>query len=226
MRANLSIRAASTLGLTLSLICTNAQTNYVQMEQVQGSPLNISYRTDSEDKEIDGSPFLIDEWKEIKITKIDGLNLIASEAKYDIYAGFLIARISNQLYSIDSKEISHFIIGDRKFIGSSYDSRSYGFFEVLYKSPKVILLKQYRCSLKKGRPSNGIMEGTNDSYILYVRYYIKKTEENSKPLELKVGRKSLTLKSSKYPQLSNYLRGLNSDFRDESILIEALSNFE
>ncbi|WP_089355646.1 hypothetical protein [Ekhidna lutea] len=204
-----------------------SQRNYVRMDEIQGVPMTITYNLNPNEKNIDGTPFLFEEWKEVKIERVDGLNLLAPEAKYHVESEDLIAKIDDTQFLVDNKrQIKYFYIDDRKFLGSSFGQGYFGFFEVLVDTDKVIFLKKHICRVNRGKPSNGIIKATNDEYKWDVEYYVKKVEENSKPLGLKVNKKSIILKSNKYPELANYLNKIKGKFNDEENLIKVFEEFK
>lgn len=212
--------------LFLFIISAFSQRNYVRMDQIQGVPMTISYNLDPNEREIDGSPYLYDDWKEVKIERVDGINVLAPDAKYHIESEELIAKFEDNVFMVDNKKmIKYFFIEDRMFLASSYGQGYFGFFEVLVNSPKVILLKKHICRIKRGRPSNGITDETKDEFVRDTEYYVKKEEENSKPLILKITKKNIVLKSNRYPELSNYLHDLKGDFREDEKLIEVFEDF-
>ncbi len=214
-----------TILTVITAICS-AQINYVRLDQIQGVPMTITYNLD-EENDIDGSRYYQDEWDEIRVEKVGGLNILIPEGKYDILLDEIIVKQNEAAYLLERKqEVVEFFLQNKRFIGSSYANGNFGFFEVLYEGENVILFKKKVCLIQKGKPSNGITAGVPDKYVLSQDFFIKRQDENNDALKLKVTKRKIILKSNKYLALSDFLEKNKIGYDSDAQLIEAFKDFD
>lgn len=210
----------------LFVTCVNAQNNYIRLDQIQGVPMTITYNLD-EEKDIEGSRYFNDEWKEIRVETIDEVNILIPEGKLDTYIDEIIVKNAGGAFILDRKsEIESFTINDDKFVTSTYVNGQLGYFQELYKGSKVILYKKESCIIQRGKPSNGIVDGTPDRFEKTTDYFVKKVEENSEALKLKVRKRKVLLKNSKMPELSIFLDKSKEGYESDQQLIELFKKYD
>lgn len=212
--------------IAFTSISSSGQTSYLRMESIDGSvPIGIRYNLNDADSPKEGNPFLISEWREIKMKRRDGANYIITKGKYNIWEEALIVKLEDKSFYIkDVKKVEEFIIDGRTFIGTVYNDGIYGFFEILEENEGLYLLKKYFCYIQKGRGSNGISGSQPDKFYQTSKYYVKRVLENNQPLELKVGNR-IKLKASGLEDFKDYLGDLPKIKYAESEIIEAFQNY-
>lgn len=213
-------------GASISL-AANSQKNWVRLDNIGNSPMTITYDLD-EENDVEGSRVLYEDWKEIKVSRNDGMNILIPEGKYDLVLDQVILRQENGgTYQLDNKEeVLSFSIEDQQFVGSIYTGGQYGFFEVLYKGENVILYKKHYCLVVPGKPGNGIVEGTPDKYEPRKDYYVKREAESGEALKLKVTNKKILLKTYKFQELSDFLMKSKGNFREDEAIVNLFKDYD
>ncbi len=142
-----------------------------------GGSLNFNLETTGED--IDGSPYVNDSWEAATIYYANDSQIELPETKFNTQSGDIIFNYENKAYRVpDKKTITNFLIGDRQFIGAFDDKNKYEFYELMQNGTRIALLKKYRCTILKGNPSKGYIEGTNSKYLLKEEFYVKGPNQN------------------------------------------------
>ncbi len=212
--------------LILISFASYSQENYLRVDKIEGATM-MSPFIQNPDQKIEGDAYLHNEWKEIKIERVDGKKLLAPKAKYHIEQEELIVEVEDVLYRINNKtQIRHFQIDDQTFRALFYEQDNFGFFQELVVTSKIILLKKHICNVIKGQDTNGIMAATSDKYSQHkTEYYVQKVVENSEPLLLKVSSKKISIKSDQYPELSEFLDGIKGKFKSDASLVQVFQDF-
>ncbi len=209
-----------------SVYSSFSQNNYIRLDQIQGVPMTITYNL-NEEKEVEGSRYFNDEWAEIRVERIDGINILIPEGKLDSYLNEIIVKNNGSAFILDHKDqVKSFSLNGKRFVTSFYGNGLFGYFEELYNGSNVILYKKEACIIIKGKPSNGITDGTPDKFVKTDDYYVKKVSENSEALKLKVTRKKVLLKNSNLPELSLFLDKSKSGYRSDQDLIDLFKSYD
>lgn len=143
----------------------------------QGGALNFNIEPMGSD--IDGSPYVNDSWDKATIYYANESEVTLEETKFNANSNEIIFNYKNKAYVVpDKKKITNFVIGERQFIGAFDDKNKYDFYELVANGNRMALLKKHRCSILKGDPGKGYIEGTNAKFILKEDYFIKGPNQN------------------------------------------------
>lgn len=208
---------------------TAQQINFVSMGQsVDGVPVMLEYSIEENDYKVEGSPFLVDEWQEIKIQRDNGALFKADRGNYHIYLEELIVSLNGQYQRLhESKQIDWFEIADKKYIRIDDSNTKSSFAELMVDTEKIQLLKVHKCFLQKGKPNQGIIEATPDKYVRLESYMIRSAKDPSLITELKPKGKGAKLRdASNFPALAKYLeKNKKESFKDEANMARVLNEF-
>jgi hypothetical protein len=179
-------------------------------------------REHDEYKDIDGSPFVQDNWVGGEIFFDEGKNYIMDSLKFDIHKDALLFLFERKEYYIPEKiKIDKFSIGELEFI--HLDKPEEGFYEIIMSRDKIELFKKYRCTLIEGKPYNGIVNGTNDKFKINSSYYARNGSGEIAKLVLTKSR-ILSLMSDKQKEVSNFIKENKLKLKKEKDLI-SIFNF-
>jgi len=175
---------------------------------------------------LDGSPFLYEDWQNGTIYFHNGDTIKTIMLRYNVYKNEMQYLNEEKAYAIGCPEnIKEIIIGAHSFIYLNYSDEgkpSKGFFEVLSKGKTNLLLLHYPVIL----PANfniALNSGNkNDQLSLKSKYYLK---SNEIVVEIdKRGKNYISVFAQKEAEIQRYVKDKGLSFRKENDLI-TLTNF-
>ncbi|WP_420578503.1 hypothetical protein [Ekhidna sp.] len=198
-------------------------------QSVDGVPIMMAYDIEAEEEKVEGSPYLYEDWKYFIIKRNNGAEFEAPYGNYHTYLNELIVRLDGKFHRLhDSRQIEYFEVDSVRFVNLSFEgSDEVTFAEQLVDSDKIQVLKKYACIIKRGKPSQGIVEATQDKYIRYEEYYVRSKTDETKICELKVKKRGAKLKDDDvFPNLASFLKEHKKEnFKDDDNLKRILSKF-
>lgn len=167
----------------------------------------IKYRIMPQEEDIEGSPFLMDDWLEANIMNKDSVGIKVDKFNYHTYSQALVFKKNNKIYTIPEKEsIISFNLDERYFVGA-YNASEYQFFEVLISGYLKLVLGK-RSFVIRGQPSKGYITGTKDRYEEIVSYYLMK-DSTRKVEQVKNRRKVLDYIGDQDGTLKKFMKEQN-----------------
>ncbi|RYE26798.1 MAG: hypothetical protein EOP45_03215 [Sphingobacteriaceae bacterium] len=205
--------------LTVSLLSIIVYTSNAQgrITDANGRPI-----MSTKNLEIEGSPFLFDDWKQGSVKLNNGTEYDSTELKLDVLENHLLFKGSNNeplMFSEPVKEFKLFFNNNRtqyKLYRNGYDN-TMNFYEVLVDG-KSQLLKHYKKSL--GAKASYASSTTVRMILDAVNYYLYKSNAL---IAVKKDKKSiLNALVDKQTELESYIKINNIKFKDDNDLIKLI----
>ena len=195
---------AASLSVGTHLADAQAFTRYNYASQAGGGSLNFQIAPFNED--VEGSPYYVQEWKKGAIYNKDNTFTELDQLKYNVHIDELIFLYNGTEYIVPRKEqIKRFTLGDEEFIGA-FDGAKYAFYKVIEPGDKMLVLKNYHCSISKGQPSKGYIPATKDQYVLKERVYVLKPGQSAVEINPKRGIQLLSSVHDKRSAIEEFIK--------------------
>lgn len=172
-------------------------------------------------KEIEGSPYLFENWN-TAIFNLESAETVTLEScKYDVYDDkILFLQDEIPLYFSNPEDIDRFTIGSSEFINLRLKKNT-GFYEILVEEMNLVLLKKYNCGIIKGKESDGINKATKDKFKMSFNYFLIK--DNIELIKFKTKEKNiLKLLIDKKPEIEKHIKDNKLKCNKENDLVEIL----
>lgn len=208
----------SKTSILLFLISLTVGHAVAQQNAYSGDGMNIHYIISEEgNKNIDGSPYLNEEWKEATILFSNGKSLKAEKVNYNIYQ----SKISYKKEDVEYNPETSFNIIGLKIDGNHYIFENSGdmhqYIYRLLSDGKVQLLEKYSTTIKKGKETNGLEKATNDYYDTETYLYYK---EDNKPAVRFRNKELLFIMADKKKEVESLIKQQKLKTRKEKDLIK------
>jgi hypothetical protein len=169
--------------------------------------------------QIEGSPYLFENWSSGIIKLERGANLKIESCMYDVYKDrIMFLQDETPLYFAYPEDIDRVTFGSSDFINLKLENRN-DYFEILIEEMDFVLLKKYKCDIVKGKESDGINKATKDKFKLSYNYYLIKG--NAELAKVKIKKKNiLELMNDKEQEVKKYIIDNNLKLKNESDLVE------
>lgn len=217
-----TILLAAALSVSSNSLFSQAFTKYNYAAQ---SGASLNYKIEPSEKEVEGSPYYNDEWKEATIYNKDNTYAEVGQLKYNVHIDELIFVFKGVQYIIPAKEkIKRFKLGEEEFIGA-HDGTKYSFYKVLVPGDKMLLLKGFQCSIVKGQPSKGYIPATKDKLVLKEHVFILKPGNDVVEINPKKGHHFLEYTYGKMDEVEAYIKDNKLKMKNLDDLTAVINHF-
>ncbi len=212
---------------------TAKNTEFIQLLNQKNDGFLWSF--DLSSKEVIGTPFLYDDWKDGIIFMYDKKEFIGLKLKFDIYNNELLYLNTNdhKTYSINKNAIQKFIIKDgsveeiytKYFLkGISGISPEMNFVKLLFAGDSK-LIKLSKKNLVKGKEVQAYSSSSNDKFVYQEFYLILK--KNGELIKIKQNKNSIIkVFPEKESEINTFLKKNPLDLKIEENLIKILEFIE
>ncbi len=193
-------------------------TKQTDIESLMIAPNNVEF-------EVEGSPYLTEEWKEAEIftTKEQQAN---ATLRYRIYDDIMEVQQTDGNYLLDKEIVRKIVFNDKVFapyylVNNMNKSYKFVYFQVLSEGDKTLLLK-YKQIVEDVQKDNGYnSHNTTPKLILKKDLYVLNKGEKIAVKTLKKKKSILTLFGSKAKKIAQYAKKKKLKFtkKDDLILI-------
>lgn len=173
----------------------------------------------NESLNVDGSPYLNNEWKKGTLIFSSGKKLAIDLLNYNVYQGVVSYKVENLEYNPDmNAQIIGLTIAGRHFILEQLDKgRGKEIYEVL-SDGTIQLLKKYFVSIRKGKVANGLEKATKDHFNLETFLFYKRHDGEIK--RLVNGKNALTILEGQESKVKKFKLDNKLKLKRERDLIE------
>lgn len=190
------------------------------------SKFNVAAKTLAENNfsDIDGSPFLSDDFVEGVLVTNEGDVIVDIPMKINLYTKQVIAESHiGTLILLDERQYQEIIIpyeGQDLVFKRANSEKPQEFYEVLFESADLTFIKEHYVTVKEGT-SNGIAS-RNKEFSHRTRYYV--VQENGLAVKTRLKKKSLLalLPAALAKEMEAYASNNNIKFSDESDLVKLM----
>ncbi len=128
-------------------------------------------------KEVLGSVYLFDEWKNYGIIyTIDNHKFRLNNINLNIQRNTFVAKVANDsIFTFNFNNIKKFVINNKTY-KNIYSKNGKRVYEVIHESDKYSLLKGFDIQLISGSP-NPMVNRSNDKYVRKHSYYVHKNNQ-------------------------------------------------
>lgn len=203
--------------VSITIVSSNAQST---LSDANGRAL-----VSAKNPEIEGSPYLYDDWKNGSVKLTNGTVYDNSELKVDLLENHLLFKGSNNeplMFSESVKEFILFLDNDKthgKLYRYGYDN-TMDFYEVLVDG-KCQLLKLHKKSI--GAKASYASSTTVKMILDAINYYIYKS---GSLITVKKDKKSvLSALGDKQAELESYIKTNNIKFKDENDIVKLVTYY-
>lgn len=205
------------LGLTAS-----ASAQGVFLTDVNGQVIRANKYVD-----IQGSPYLNDEWKEGTVTAANNKSYPNLKVRYDVYAGELEYMQNNQPYRLSPEAMKEFRIVDngemvfRNGFAPTNNNTQTTFYQVLVDGPTK-LLKQLKINMMENKPFNS---ATVTKEFQKQEYYFVAKPDGSVQRIQKNKKSVLAALADQKDRLEKLIKEQNLNLNNENSLITLLEGY-
>lgn len=190
----------------------------------QGGALH--FKINPGDELIEGNPFYNEEWKAGKVYfGKDAKPFELDQLNYSVYHNEIVYVEGDSKMSVpDKHKVYAFTLGDEKFIGVIYNHKENGFFRLLSSEGEIMVLERSICTIQKGEPPKGYIEGTKDTFTRRTELYLMKSGHDAIKINPKKGEEELG-KIVESDELPKFIKDNKLKMKRKEDLIEVVNYY-